>query len=53
MLELGTGKYPYPVPDKNERVGLFAQLNAIVQGDPPSLPEDNFSAECRDFVAQW
>ncbi|EXX69208.1 Pbs2p [Rhizophagus irregularis DAOM 197198w] len=52
MLELGTGKYPYPVPDKNERVGLFAQLNAIVQGDPPSLPEDNFSAECRDFVAQ-
>jgi mitogen-activated protein kinase kinase len=52
MLELGTGKYPYPVPDKNERVGLFAQLNAIVQGDPPYLPEDNFSAECRDFVAQ-
>ncbi|RIA88354.1 MAP kinase [Glomus cerebriforme] len=52
MLELGTGKYPYPVPDKNERVGLFAQLSAIVQGDPPCLPEDNFSAECRDFVAQ-
>ncbi|PKY39088.1 kinase-like protein [Rhizophagus irregularis] len=52
MLELGTGKYPYPVPDKNERVGLFAQLNAIVQGDPPSLPKDNFSAECHDFVAK-
>jgi len=52
MLEIGTGKYPYPIPDKNERVSLFAQLSAIVQGDPPSLPEDKFSAECHDFVAQ-
>ena len=51
MLEIGTGKYPYPVPNKN--VAVFAQLSAIVQGDPPSLPEEEFSAECRDFVAQW
>ena len=52
MLELGTGKYPYPVPD-NKRVPIFAQLSAIVDGDPPTLPEDKFSSECRDFVAQW
>lgn len=51
MLEIGTGKYPYPVPNKS--VAVFAQLSAIVQGDPPSLPEEEFSAECRDFVAQW
>jgi mitogen-activated protein kinase kinase len=51
MLEIGTGKYPYPLP--NKKVGVFAQLSAIVKGVPPSLPEDEFSAECRDFVAQW
>ncbi|KAF0491418.1 kinase-like protein [Gigaspora margarita] len=52
MVELGTGKYPYPVPDKNEQISMFVQLNAIVTGTPPSLPEDKFSEECRDFVAQ-
>ncbi|RIB11085.1 MAP kinase [Gigaspora rosea] len=52
MVELGTGKYPYPVPDKNEQISMFVQLNAIVAGTPPSLPEDKFSEECRDFVAQ-
>ncbi|CAG8522655.1 11513_t:CDS:2 [Acaulospora morrowiae] len=52
MVELAIGKYPYPVPDKNENVGLFAQLTAIVAGNPPSLPADKFSEECRDFVAQ-
>jgi len=50
MLELGTGKYPYPVPDKS--VAIFAQISAIVDGDPPVLPEDRFDSECRDFVAQ-
>ncbi|CAG8550682.1 11139_t:CDS:2 [Ambispora leptoticha] len=50
LLELGTGKYPYPTPDKT--TGILAQLNAIVEGDPPSLPDDKFSEDCRDFVAQ-
>ncbi|CAG8703955.1 10224_t:CDS:2, partial [Cetraspora pellucida] len=36
MVELGTGKYPYPVPDKNEQISMFVQLNAIVTGTPPS-----------------
>ena len=51
MLELGNGKYPYPVPDKS--VPIFAQISAILDGDPPTLPEDRFASECRDFVAQW
>ncbi|CAG8635920.1 11939_t:CDS:2, partial [Racocetra fulgida] len=47
MVELGTGKYPYPVPDKNEQISMFVQLNAIVTGTPPSLPEDKFSEELK------
>ncbi|CAG8506766.1 4940_t:CDS:2, partial [Acaulospora colombiana] len=50
MVELSTGKYPYPVPD-DEKVGMFAQLAAIVGGNPPSLPADKFSEECCDFVS--
>ncbi|CAJ0896308.1 689_t:CDS:2 [Entrophospora sp. SA101] len=53
MLELATGKYPYPSPDTSVGISLFAQLNAIIQGPPPTLSEDNFSEECKDFIAQW
>ncbi|KAF9469950.1 kinase-like domain-containing protein [Collybia nuda] len=49
MIEIGLGKYPYP-PETYSNV--FAQLTAIVHGDPPSLPEDNYSPEARDWVAQ-
>lgn len=51
LLEIAGGAYPYP-PDKYDSV--FAQLNAIVQGEPPlsMLPETVFSADCRDFVNQ-
>jgi mitogen-activated protein kinase kinase len=48
MVEMGLGKYPYPTENS-----VFAQLSAIVSGEPPSLPEDKFSPECRDFIAQW
>jgi len=48
MVEMGLGKYPYPTENS-----VFAQLSAIVSGEPPSLPEDRFSPECRDFIAQW
>ncbi|CAJ0769147.1 24571_t:CDS:2, partial [Entrophospora sp. SA101] len=49
MLELATGKYPYPSPDTSVGISLFAQLNAIIQGPPPTLSEDNFSEECKEF----
>eukprot|EP00118_Oscarella_pearsei_P001007 m.6361 g.6361 ORF g.6361 m.6361 type:complete len:347 (+) comp15679_c0_seq1:115-1155(+) len=46
LVELALGKFPYP-PWKS----VFEQLTLIVQGDPPSIPEnDRFSKEFRDFV---
>ncbi|KZP18760.1 kinase-like protein [Athelia psychrophila] len=35
MIEIGMGRYPYP-PETYSNV--FAQLTAIVHGDPPTLP---------------
>ncbi|KAF5351944.1 hypothetical protein D9756_007593 [Leucocoprinus leucothites] len=48
MIEIGMGRYPYP-PETYSNV--FAQLTAIVHGDPPELPEDKYSATAREFVA--
>ena len=48
MIEMAIGRYPYP-PETYANV--FAQLTAIVHGDPPELPE-NFSDDSRDFVAR-
>jgi mitogen-activated protein kinase kinase len=45
-LEIALGKYPYP-PETYSNV--FAQLNAIVHGDPPELP-DTYSETARDWV---
>ena len=49
MIEIGLGQYPYP-PETYSNV--FAQLTAIVHGDPPELPEEKYSEEARDWVAQ-
>ncbi|PCH43813.1 kinase-like protein [Wolfiporia cocos MD-104 SS10] len=48
MIEMAIGRYPYP-PETYANV--FAQLTAIVHGDPPELPE-TYSETCRDFVAR-
>ncbi|PIL34248.1 transporter [Ganoderma sinense ZZ0214-1] len=48
MIEMALGHYPYP-PETYANV--FAQLTAIVDGDPPELPE-HFSETSRDFVAR-
>lgn len=48
MIEFAIGHYPYP-PETYSNV--FAQLQAIVHGDPPSLP-DGYSHQADDFVAQ-
>ncbi|CAG8517022.1 4583_t:CDS:2 [Paraglomus brasilianum] len=50
IIELGSGKYPYPIPDKHS--GFLGQIIAIINEDPPSLPADKFSEDSRDFVAQ-
>ncbi|KIK09953.1 hypothetical protein K443DRAFT_671266 [Laccaria amethystina LaAM-08-1] len=49
MIEIGLGQYPYP-PETYSNV--FAQLTAIVHGDPPELPEEKYSEQARDWVAQ-
>ena len=45
-LEIAIGKYPYP-PETYSNV--FAQLTAIVHGDPPELP-DTYSENARNWV---
>ncbi|CCU75305.1 putative polymyxin B resistance protein kinase/MAP kinase kinase PBS2 [Blumeria hordei DH14] len=47
IIECALGKYPYPPETYNN---IFLQLSAIVEGEPPDLPEENFSSAARDFV---
>ena len=49
MVETTLGTYPYP-PETYSNV--FAQLQAIVHGDPPELPSELYSETARDFVAK-
>ncbi|KAI0877903.1 kinase-like domain-containing protein [Hypoxylon argillaceum] len=46
IIECGMGKYPYP-PEVSSTI--FSQLSAIVDGDPPDLP-DTYSQTARTFV---
>lgn len=48
VIEAACGHYPYP-PETYQNV--FAQLTAIVHGDPPALP-DQYSPTAQDFVQQ-
>lgn len=48
MIEIAIGHYPYP-PETYANV--FAQLTAIVHGDPPELP-DQFSDVAKDFTSR-
>lgn len=48
VIEIGLGVYPYP-PETYQNV--FLQLSAIVDGDPPELP-DRYSASAKDWVAR-
>ncbi|KAI0745525.1 kinase-like domain-containing protein [Earliella scabrosa] len=48
LIEMALGHYPYP-PETYANV--FAQLTAIVDGDPPEFPE-HFSDVSKDFVAR-
>eukprot|EP00842_Homolaphlyctis_polyrhiza_P002788 jgi/Hompol1/350/HPOL_002475-RA len=48
LVELGSGKYPFPPSIYDS---ILAQLNVIVCGESPNLPEDGFSADAREFIA--
>ncbi|KAL2069038.1 hypothetical protein VTL71DRAFT_15376 [Oculimacula yallundae] len=47
IIECSMGRYPYPPETYNN---IFSQLSAIVDGEPPDLPEEGYSATARDFV---
>lgn len=46
LVEVAGGKYPYAYDN------MFAQLRAIVEEEPPTLP-DHYSEEARDFISAW
>ncbi|KAK7517488.1 kinase-like domain-containing protein [Phyllosticta citriasiana] len=47
IIECAMGRYPYPPETYNN---IFSQLSAIVDGEPPDLPEEGFSEAARNFV---
>ncbi|KAK3191208.1 MAP kinase kinase Wis1 [Lecanicillium sp. MT-2017a] len=48
IIECAMGRYPYP-PEVSSTI--FGQLNAIVEGEAPSLPDTGYSEAAHDFVA--
>ncbi|EFX02360.1 map kinase kinase [Grosmannia clavigera kw1407] len=46
IIECAMGRYPYP-PEVSSTI--FSQLSAIVNGEPPVMP-DNYSSTAHDFV---
>ena len=49
QVELAVGSFPY-----GKWKTIFDQLNAVVSGPPPTLPEDgSFSPALTDFVSKW
>ena len=49
QLELTLGAFPY-----GKWTTIFEQLNAVVNGPPPKLPDDGrYSRELQDFAAAW
>ncbi|KAL7795819.1 kinase-like domain-containing protein [Trichoderma ceciliae] len=47
VIECAMGRYPYP-PEASSTI--FSQLNAIVEGEPPGMPETGYSDMAKDFV---
>ena len=49
QVELALGAFPY-----GKWTTIFEQLNAVVNGPAPELPEkERHSAELREFAAAW
>ncbi|KAM5346910.1 hypothetical protein ACJ41O_009915 [Fusarium nematophilum] len=47
IIECAKGAYPYP-PEVSSTI--FSQLSAIVEGEPPSMPDEGYSDLAKDFV---
>jgi len=48
IIECALGRYPYPPDTYNN---IFSQLSAIVDGEPPDLPQEGYSDAARNFVS--
>ncbi|KAJ3532692.1 hypothetical protein NM208_g8322 [Fusarium decemcellulare] len=47
IIECAKGAYPYP-PEVSSTI--FSQLSAIVEGEPPAMPDGGYSDIAKDFV---
>ncbi|KAH6604204.1 map kinase kinase pbs2 [Trichoderma cornu-damae] len=47
IIECAMGRYPYP-PEASSTI--FSQLSAIVEGEPPAMPDTGYSDMAKDFV---
>lgn len=47
QVELATGTFPYET-----WVNPIDQLQQLIHGDPPRLPQEQFSKDFQDFVAK-
>ncbi|RGP68067.1 ste ste7 kinase [Fusarium sporotrichioides] len=47
VIECAKGAYPYP-PEVSSTI--FSQLSAIVEGEPPAMPDEGYSDTATDFV---
>ncbi|XP_030832379.1 dual specificity mitogen-activated protein kinase kinase 5 isoform X2 [Strongylocentrotus purpuratus] len=50
LLEMATGRFPYPATPRDQELSPIALLQCIVEEHPPRLPSDKFSAPFVDFV---
>uniref|UniRef100_A0A9I9DAB0 mitogen-activated protein kinase kinase n=1 Tax=Cucumis melo TaxID=3656 RepID=A0A9I9DAB0_CUCME len=52
LLECATGKFPYSPPGQDEGwVNFYELMEAIVEGEPPSAPADQFTPEFCSFIS--
>lgn len=54
LLECATGKFPYSPPGQDGGwVNFYELMEAIVEGEPPSAPADQFTPEFCSFISAW
>ncbi|XP_033127221.1 dual specificity mitogen-activated protein kinase kinase 5-like [Anneissia japonica] len=52
LLEMATGRFPYPVTPRQQALSPIDLLQCIVHENPPSLSLDKFSEPFSDFISK-